>query len=126
MDKMQAQKEEFNALIKLWQAYKAMPAVVDDDYPEYRHYYEKALQEFIEAIIVNGRISAGTHVTFNEESKHNKFLWNVHTAIVEKTRKPGSAEDIRFLSFALFGEVGELANLIKKDWRGDNIPHAEG
>lgn len=26
---------------------------------------------------------------------------------------------IRFLSLALCGEVGEIANLLKKDWRGD-------
>ncbi len=28
-------------------------------------------------------------------------------------------EQLRFLILALCGEVGELANLVKKDWRGD-------
>lgn len=28
-------------------------------------------------------------------------------------------DKIRFLALALCGEVGEFANLIKKDWRGD-------
>lgn len=28
-------------------------------------------------------------------------------------------ERLRFLTLALCGEAGELANLIKKDWRGD-------
>jgi NTP pyrophosphatase (non-canonical NTP hydrolase) len=28
-------------------------------------------------------------------------------------------ESLRFLTLALCGEAGELANLIKKDWRGD-------
>jgi NTP pyrophosphatase (non-canonical NTP hydrolase) len=28
-------------------------------------------------------------------------------------------EKVRFLTLGLCGEVGELANLIKKDWRGD-------
>lgn len=52
----------------------------------------------------------------------NKFLWNIHTAIVEKTKVPGSLEDRRFLALALCGEVGELANLVKKEWRGDVDP----
>lgn len=51
----------------------------------------------------------------------NRFLWNIHTAI-KKTRVPGSDEDKRFLALALFGECGEVANLIKKKWRGDDIP----
>lgn len=29
------------------------------------------------------------------------------------------ADKVRFLALALCGEAGELANLIKKDWRGD-------
>lgn len=29
------------------------------------------------------------------------------------------ADKVRFLALALCGETGELANLIKKDWRGD-------
>jgi NTP pyrophosphatase (non-canonical NTP hydrolase) len=32
---------------------------------------------------------------------------------------PQPPDRIRFLSLALCGEAGELANLIKKDWRGD-------
>jgi len=28
-------------------------------------------------------------------------------------------ERVRFMALALCGEAGELANLIKKDWRGD-------
>jgi NTP pyrophosphatase (non-canonical NTP hydrolase) len=50
------------------------------------------------------------------------LLWNFHTAIVAKTIKPGSPEDRRFLALALCGEAGELANLIKKEWRGDGDP----
>jgi NTP pyrophosphatase (non-canonical NTP hydrolase) len=51
----------------------------------------------------------------------NKFLWNIHTSI-EKSRIPGSDEDKRFLALALCGEAGEVANLIKKKWRGDDVP----
>lgn len=50
------------------------------------------------------------------------MLWTAHTALVEGTIKPGSPEDRRFLALALCGEAGELANLVKKEWRGDKIP----
>jgi NTP pyrophosphatase (non-canonical NTP hydrolase) len=33
-----------------------------------------------------------------------------------------SNEDKRFLALALCGEAGELANMVKKLWRGDKIP----
>jgi NTP pyrophosphatase (non-canonical NTP hydrolase) len=49
------------------------------------------------------------------------MLWTAHTALLEGTFKPGSPEDRRFLALALCGEVGELANIVKKDWRGDAV-----
>jgi hypothetical protein len=55
-----------------------------------------------------------------EGQQSNKFLWNIHTAI-EKSRVPGGDEDKRFLALALYGEVGEVANIIKKKWRGDKL-----
>ncbi len=36
-----------------------------------------------------------------------------------KGRPPWSRDDRNFLALAFAGEVGELLNLIKKDWRGD-------
>lgn len=45
---------------------------------------------------------------------------DIHQRVVKKWQ-PGTDEDIRFLALALAGEAGELANLIKKDWRGDLI-----
>ena len=33
--------------------------------------------------------------------------------------EPGSPESIHFVALALCGEAGELANLVKKEWRGD-------
>ena len=41
------------------------------------------------------------------------------TAIKRSGMAPWSQEDIRFLSLALAGEVGELGNFVKKEWRGD-------
>jgi NTP pyrophosphatase (non-canonical NTP hydrolase) len=46
-------------------------------------------------------------------------------AIKRSSVEPWSIEDIRFLALALAGEVGELANLIKKHWRGDMVPHPD-
>jgi NTP pyrophosphatase (non-canonical NTP hydrolase) len=44
-----------------------------------------------------------------------------HYLIKHSNIVPWSVEDTRFLTLALCGEVGELANLIKKDWRGDKV-----
>lgn len=56
MDRMEAQKNEFDKLSVLAEKFKQLPAVVDDDYPEARHYYESALKDFIDALVSNGRI----------------------------------------------------------------------
>ena len=53
---MKPQKDEFDAVAKLASAYRNLPAIVDDDYPEARYYYEGAMRTLIEAIKVNGRI----------------------------------------------------------------------
>lgn len=46
--------------------------------------------------------------------------WAIHMRVVgRKGIVPGSDEDRHFLTLALCGEVGELANLVKKTWRGD-------
>ncbi len=50
MDRMQLQSNEFNALEDLIKRYKNLPSIVDDDYPEQRHYYESALRSFLEAV----------------------------------------------------------------------------
>lgn len=58
MTRIDLQNAEFDALEKLIEKYKTLctVAVVDDDYPEYRHYYESALKTFIDALRANGRI----------------------------------------------------------------------
>lgn len=52
---MKTQKAEFEAMYKLSNAFRSLPAVVDDDYPEMRERYESTLHEFIEAMRQNGR-----------------------------------------------------------------------
>ena len=56
IDRLKLQKDEFDALVKLSDAYNKLPAVVDDSYPEMRHYYESFLKSFLEACKDNGRI----------------------------------------------------------------------
>ncbi len=59
MSGIDRQNKEFDALTKLadcWSILRTVP-VVDDDYPEYRHYYESALKTFIDALRENGRLS---------------------------------------------------------------------
>jgi NTP pyrophosphatase (non-canonical NTP hydrolase) len=52
----------------------------------------------------------------------------LHRMILKKKKrkwKPYSKEDLRFITLAMCGEAGELANFIKKDWRGDKIDWSE-
>lgn len=53
---MRFQKEEFDAVVKLCRAYNNLPLIVDDDYPEMRHYYEREVRNIISAFKANGRI----------------------------------------------------------------------
>lgn len=55
LEAMKPQTNEFDALDNLIKKYKALPAIVDDSYPEARHYYESAVKTFMEACKANGR-----------------------------------------------------------------------
>lgn len=44
----------------------------------------------------------------------------IHETVVKKW-EPYSDEDTRFVALALAGEVGELCNLVKKEWRGNPV-----
>jgi NTP pyrophosphatase (non-canonical NTP hydrolase) len=44
-------------------------------------------------------------------------LYALHTTMTKHLFPTWSSEDERFLSLALCGEAGELANIIKKRWR---------
>ncbi len=48
------QKAEFDAVEKLVRLWKSQPAIVEDDYPEWRHLYECALKALIDAAGING------------------------------------------------------------------------
>lgn len=55
--RMKTQNDEFDAvdrLAKKWKLLQSTP-VVDDDYPEVRHYYEGAVRDFLAACKANGR-----------------------------------------------------------------------
>lgn len=54
--RLELQKREFDTLDVLVAALKAMPAVVDDDYPLARHFYDAALRDFLTACANNGRL----------------------------------------------------------------------
>jgi hypothetical protein len=58
-DRMKTQRAEFDALDKLIKSYDGLPPIVDDDYPEARHYFEGALVEFIAAMYLNKRFDRG-------------------------------------------------------------------
>lgn len=53
----------------------------------------------------------------------------IHQEFVRRANTKGTLvshnETARFLALALCGEAGELANLMKKEWRGDFIPQQE-
>lgn len=54
---------------------------------------------------------------------------HIHERAIKRSGiEPWTYEDIRFLALALCGEVGELANLLKKHWRGDpvQLPEVDG
>lgn len=51
---------------------------------------------------------------------HNtwKRIMDLHCRAIGH-QNPSNAHNVRFLSLALCGEAGELANIVKKEWRGD-------
>jgi NTP pyrophosphatase (non-canonical NTP hydrolase) len=53
-------------------------------------------------------------------------LETIEAAIAARSRRFRTFDDKvehgRYMALALAGEVGELLNLIKKDWRGDSPP----
>jgi NTP pyrophosphatase (non-canonical NTP hydrolase) len=114
VDRMKAQRDEFNAMAKLASAYKALPAVVDDDYPEMRHAYEGAIRNFIDALKVNRpdeMVMIHEALTFRDVTAVNLARCN--------RWHPGGIEDWtpERWAVAMAGEAGEVCNALKKLFR---------
>lgn len=109
-ERLEKQSAEFDALTKLSEIWRKLQqvAVVDDDYPEYRHHYESALKDFIDALTANRRF---------EKLPVPIDMFKMHEQMTGKLFPAYSSTDERFLALALCGETGELANMIKKRWR---------
>lgn len=117
MDKMQLQRNEFTALTELVKKFDALPPIVDDDYPEARHYYESAMRTFIEAINLNRHLSLSV---FGSRANLQPYQSLPHIEVTNLMRalrwhKQGlESWSLSDWGVALAGEVGELCNVIKK------------
>ncbi|TXH55716.1 MAG: DUF5131 family protein [Desulfurellales bacterium] len=74
--------------------------------------------------IVSQCRAAGVAVFVKQTDTWQETVWAIHNRVV-KAWPVGSPEDQRFIALALVGEAGEMANLVKKDWRGDRPLDAE-
>lgn len=111
-DGIALQQAEFDALSDLVKRYQrlTMTPIVDDDYPEMRHYYEVAVRNFIDACQKNGRrgINRSEELTFQKVSSvslERALIW--HKGGLEEW----SSAD---WSNAMAGEAGEVCNAVKK------------
>jgi NTP pyrophosphatase (non-canonical NTP hydrolase) len=124
--RMDLQNAEFDALRQLVKDFRRleMTPVVDDDYPEMRHYYESALHALVDALNANRAnhdrvlVNIGAHPDARSEIPAHHSL--VHIAQVNHARalkwhKAGLKSWSNSDWFtALAGECGELGNVIKK------------
>lgn len=49
----ETQRQEFNCLVELYARYRALPAIVADDYPSARRRYEEAMNDLLRALVDN-------------------------------------------------------------------------
>ena len=68
MERMEAQRVEFDAMASLAEQYRRLThtPIVDDDYPEVRYQYESALLEFIKSMKQNGRFGPANRYGLQE------------------------------------------------------------
>lgn len=116
-DKLELQSAEFTACDKLVSAYKALPAVVDDAYPEARHNYENALRYFLLACKANGRKDLENKNIPRNSLSHDTFKTLRYVNLTRAMQWHGS-DSIPWTgadwSNAMCGEAGETANAVKK------------
>lgn len=126
-DNIDLQSDEFDALVALIRTFKNLPAIVDDDYPEMRQYYESRLDSFLKACEANGRIKPKPTVgdkalTFDALRQANRerlpLFKNKHGRLAHTKSKGSDWSPAQWLQ-AVVGELGEYANLRKKYERGD-------
>src|SRR5690348_4781841 len=128
-EQMQAQKEEFDAAYELSKAYNGLAPIVDDDYPETRHRYEGAVETFLQACIKNGR-DINIHTTDSLD-----HIMEINIARCEEWHKGDEPWTPERWVTAIVGELGEMANNVKKLFRaqdgsvgilkGETIEHLE-
>ena len=125
VDKMETQKAEFDAAAALTKAYRdiTMTPIVDDDYPEVRHRYEGALHRFLRAVNENRPdLPAPWKSDTGLRAADTRSYSEIEASIAERSKKfkndfGSQWEHRRYMALALAGEVGEMCNLIKKEWR---------
>lgn len=112
-DSIALQNAEFGALTELakrWTTLQRVP-VVDDDYPEHRHYYERALREFLRAVASNRGgtvVDARSPLTFQQVTDAN-------VARCDRWHKGGLKDwSVADWAVAMAGEAGEVCNAVKK------------
>jgi NTP pyrophosphatase (non-canonical NTP hydrolase) len=111
--RMKPQSDEFDAAQEFARALRNLPAIVDDDYPEMRHYYERAVQHLIRAFIGNGRMT-GLPPTLGAtlSIEHVQATSALRAARWHPT--PESQWSTLEWAGAMCGEAGEAANEAKK------------
>lgn len=113
IDKLELQSAEFTACNALVTAYRALPQIVDDDYPRARDHYERALRTFLGACKANGR----TMLLSSGLMRRHAFDVLRAVNIQRATRWHGS-DSVPWTgadwSNAMCGEAGETANAVKK------------
>lgn len=79
-------------------------------------------QRLVRAIYDSAGLLDGTNMLIPNLPER---LWQRHQEFYRLGSKdlgaPGTCDDIRFLALALAGEAGELANVIKKQWRDGGV-----
>lgn len=112
MDRMKTQSEEFAALGLLLKALNRLPPIVDDEYPEMRHYFESALATFIAAMVANGRFGKGNRFHIYADPPPvavPDFIDKIRAELARATRKfPTWPTDPLHAVGVLGEEFGEL------------------